>query len=264
MDDALKHRYGPWALVTGASSGIGAEMARELAAHGLDVIITARRASLLQALADELSRAHGVKVEVVALDLAQPDFMSTLVSACAGKDIGLVVSNAGFGLKGEHHQLDADRLTAMLNVNCHAPMLIAHAFAPQLIARGRGGLILTGSIEGYLGFPWSSAYAASKSFVLTLGEGLWGELSRHGLDVLVLMPGATDTDAPTLQGIDKRKIPGEIMPPKEVARMTLMQLKRGPAFIPGWKNRALMWMLTVLPRRLALRLAAKGIRDSMA
>jgi short-subunit dehydrogenase len=264
MDDALKHRYGPWALVTGASSGIGAEVARALAAHKIDLIITARRAPLLDALADELRGTHGVQVEVVALDLSRPDFLSTVAEVCAGKDIGLVVSNAGFGVKGEHHAQDPQQLTAMLNVNCHAPMLLANAFAPRLLARGRGGLLLTGSIEGYLGFPWSSAYAATKAFVLNLGEGLWGELHGRGVDVLVLMPGATDTDAPTLQGVDKKKIPGAIMPPSEVARLALARLSRGPAFIPGWQNRLLMWLLTALPRRLALRLAGKGIRDSLA
>ena len=262
MADDFKQRFGPWAIVTGASSGIGAEFARELAVRGLDVVISARRADRLEQLAGDLRRAHGTRVEVVPLDLERPDFIGPLLRACADKDAGLVVSNAGFGLKGEHHALDAARLTAMLNVNCHAPMLLAHAFAPRLIARGRGGLLFTGSIEGFIGFPWSAAYAATKAFVMTLGEALWGELRAHGVDVMVLAPGATDTDAPTLQGIDKHQLAG-LMPPSEVARRALDRLGRAPLFVPGWLNRAMVRFLTIVPRRLGVLAAGKGMRDAI-
>jgi short-subunit dehydrogenase len=258
------HRYGPWALVTGASSGIGEAFARLLAARGIHLVVTARRANLLSALASELSRAHGVEVLPIAVDLAQPDFIGPILAACEGKDIGLVVSNAGFGLKGEHHTIEASQLVAMLNVNCNAPMLLAHAFAPRLLSRGRGGLLFTGSIEGFLGFPWSSAYAATKAFVMVLGEGLWGELEARGVDVLVLSPGATDTDAPTLQGIDKRVMPGKIMAPADVAEQALARLGGRPVFVPGWMNRALVRVLTSLPRTVGLRAAGKGIRDTLA
>src|SRR5439155_1680994 len=185
-----------------------------------------------------------------------------LLRACADKDVGLVISNAGFGLKGEHHALDAARLTAMLNVNSHAPMLLAHAFAPRLIARGRGGLLLTGSIEGFIGFPWSAAYAATKAFVMTLGEALWGELRAHGVDVMVLTPGATDTDAPTLQGIDKHQLAG-LMPPSEVVRQALARLGGPPVFVPGWLNRVMVRFLTSVPRRLGVLVAGKGMRDAI-
>jgi short-subunit dehydrogenase len=262
MANDFTHRFGPWALVTGASSGIGEQFARQLAARGLNVVITARRAALLEHLAAELTRTHGVQVTVLALDLAQPDFMAPLLAACADKDIGLVVSNAGFGLKGEHHNLDAARLSAMLNVNCHAPMLLAHAFAPQLIARGRGGLLFTGSIEGFMGFPWSTAYAATKAFVMSLGEGLWGELTARGVDVMVLAPGATDTDAPTLQGIDKSQLAG-MMPPAEVVRQALAQLGKKTVFITGWTNRLLVRFLTMVPRRVGLRIAGKGMQVAL-
>jgi short-subunit dehydrogenase len=256
-------RFGPWALVTGASSGIGEALARELAAKKLNLVITARRVDRLETLAAELRRDHGVQIEVLALDLARLDFIRDVEAACAGKDIGLVMSNAGLGFKGEHHALDAARLSAMLQVNCHAPMILAHTFAPRLIARGRGGLVFTGSIEAFLGFPWSSAYAASKAFVHSLGEGLWGELRAHGVNVLVLSPGATDTEGPALQGVDKKKI-GRLMPPADVARATLAELERGPVFIPGWTNRLLVRLLTALPRKVALRLVGKGMRDTIA
>ncbi len=258
---AFARRYGPWAVVTGASSGIGAEFARQLAARGINLVITARRTALLEQLAAEL-RGTGVQTEVVATDLAQPDFLGPLLAACADKDIGLVVSNAGFGLKGLHHELDGERLTAMLNVNCHAPMRLAQALAPRLIARGRGGMIFTGSIEGFIAFPWSTAYAATKAFVQSLGEGLWAELRPYGVDVLVLAPGATDTDAITLQGIDKRQLSG-LMAPADVVGQALTQLGRRPVVITGWMNRVLVRVLRAMPRRLAVPLAGKGMKTAL-
>jgi short-subunit dehydrogenase len=255
---------GKTALVTGASSGIGKAFAELLAEKGYGVVLTARRADRLEALAAELRAAHRVRVEVLALDLADPGFLEPLVAACAGRELGLVVSNAGFGVKGEHHTLPAAELRAMLAVNTLAPTLLAHAFAPALVARGRGGLLFTGSIESFLGFPFSSAYAATKAYVTVLGEGLWGELERHGVDVLVVAPGATDTDAPTRQGIDKAKIPGKMMAPAQVAEEALARLGGRPVHVAGWQNRWLVRLLTALPRRTALRLAGKGIRDSLA
>src|SRR5262249_49007962 len=121
-NDRFVERFGPWALVTGASSGIGAELARALAARGLHLVMPARRAARLDELAAELRQRHGVTVEVVAVDLARPDFLGPLAAACAERDVGLVVSNAGFGKKGAHHEIAAEELTAMLMVNCHAPM----------------------------------------------------------------------------------------------------------------------------------------------
>jgi short-subunit dehydrogenase len=258
----LARRFGPWALVTGASSGIGEHFARALAARGFHLVLTARRVALLEALAARLREEHGVRVEVVGVDLSRQDFLGSLLDACADKDVGLVVANAGFGLKGEHHTLEPTRLTEMINVNCHAPMLLAHAFAPRLVARGRGGLLFTGSIEAFRGFPYSSAYAATKAFVTILGEGLWGELRRHGVDVLVLSPGSTDTNAPIAQGIDRSALVG-LMQPAEVAERALARLGRQPVFIPGLINRLLVGLFTVLPRKLAVRLAGYGIRKAL-
>jgi short-subunit dehydrogenase len=256
------HRFGPWALVTGASSGIGEHFARALAARGIDLVLTARRVALLESLAARLREEHGVQVEVVGVDLSRQDFLAPLLDACAEKDVGLVVSNAGFGLKGEHHTLDAARLTEMLNVNCHAPMLLAHAFAPRLLARGHGGLLFTGSIEAFRGFPWSSGYAGTKAFVTIFGEGIWGELASRGVDVLVLAPGSTDTNAPVAQGIDRSALVG-LMQPAEVAERALARLGRQPVYVPGWINRLLVRLFTVLPRTLAVRLAGYGIRKAL-
>jgi len=262
MSTSFEERYGPWALVTGASSGIGEQFATALAERGLNLVIAARRKPRLERLAAELSGQHAVQVQVLELDLASPDFLATLLGATAGKDIGLVVCNAGFGLKGLHHLQERVQLDDMLAVNARAPTLIAQAYAPGLIERGRGGLLITGSVEGFLAFPWSAAYAASKAYVRSLGEALWAELRPLGIDVLVLAPSATDTEAVRLQGFDPAQM-HNLMPPRQVVELALGQLGKGPTYVPGAMNRAMVRFLTLLPRRWAIGLAGKGTKAAM-
>lgn len=259
---SFAERYGPWAVVTGASSGIGRQFATVLAERGLNVVIAARRTDRLELLARELTAKCRVQVQVLELDLAEPGFLQILLQATADKDVGLVISNAGFGYKGLFHLQERQQLDSMLNVNMHAPTLIAHAYAPSLIKRGRGGLLLTGSVEGFMAMPWSAAYAASKAYVHSLGEALWGELRPRGVDVLVLAPGATDTEAAALQGLDSKQF-GNLMPPRQVAQMALDHLGNGPIFVPGAANRAMVRFLGLLPRRTAITLAGKGTKAAI-
>ena len=255
-------QYGPWALVTGASSGIGEQFARLLAELGFHLIIVARREDRLLNLASELHARYSVEVEPVCLDLSSPDFLAPLATAIQGRDIGLLVSNAGFGLKGEHYQTDPAQMDRMLQLNSRAPMLLTHAISPALIKRGKGGILLTGSIEGFLAFPWSASYAASKAFVLSLGESLWYELKPYGVDVLVLAPGSTDTEALPMQGFNPEEQFG-LMPPQKVATLALAQLGKQPVFISGWMNRLFIRVLSALPRRIATSLAGSGMRSAI-
>ncbi len=252
-------KYGPWALVTGASSGIGEQFARLIAAEGLNVMLVARRDDRLQTIVEELRNQHGVEAESISLDLSTPDFLDSLLSACEGKDIGLVISNAGFGLKGLHHEIPLDKLSEMLDVNCRATLKITHSFIPRLIERGSGGIILTGSMEGFFGVPWSAAYSATKAFVLSLGEALWSELKRNNIDVLVLAPGSTDTDTHIAQGIAREDLFG-LKPPQEVAKLGLEQLGRSPVYVSGFLNRQLIRVFSKLPRKWAVASMGAGIR----
>ena len=255
-------KYGPWALVTGASSGIGEQFARQLARQGFNLVLVARRADRLQTLQTELLQQHGAKAEVVAEDLGDPAAIDRVLAALAGHDIGLVVSNAGFGLKGGFNQHARAELEAMLNVNARAPLLLLHGLLPQLRARGHAGVILTGSQEGEAAFPWSSAYAATKAYVHSLGLSLFGELQGTGVDVLVLAPGSTETEAPLLQGIRREALFG-VMSAEEVARQGLEQLGRRPLHVPAWYNRVLVHLLRALPRRWAIAVARQGIAATM-
>jgi len=147
----------------------------------------------------------------------------------------------------------------MIDVNCRAALMITHSFIPRLIERGRGGIILTGSMEGFFGVPWSAAYSATKAFVLSLGEALWSELRRHNIDVLVLAPGSTDTETHIAQGIAREDLFG-LKPPQEVAKLGLEQLGRSPVYVSGFFNRQLIRVFTKLPRKWAVASMGAGIR----
>jgi short-subunit dehydrogenase len=255
--------YGPWALVTGASSGIGEQFTRQLARRGLNVIVAARRGDRLASLASELSRKRGPQVEPCMVDFAERSAVDCLVAAVGERDLGLVVSNAGFGIKGAFIAARRDELESMFNVNARTPLLLLHALLPRLAARPKAGIILTGSQEGEAPFPWSAAYAATKAFVHSLGLGLYGELAGTGVDLLVLAPGATDTDAPLKQGFRKEALP-PLMPPAEVARQALAKLGRTPLHVPGTDNRRFVAQMKRMPREKLIAFNSSNMAAALA
>jgi short-subunit dehydrogenase len=237
MSIDFKDIYGPWAIVTGASSGIGESFSHAVARRGLRPLLVARRSDELARVAREVEVATGIRCEIVEADLASPDFIQTVTKACQSLDVGLVLSNAGYNPPGDFEERSAEELCAVLDTNCRAPVLLAEAFVPALRKRGRGGFLITGSIEGFFGVPHSAVYAASKNFVQAFGEGLWGELQPEGLDVLVLAPGATDT--PLIRSRNMQDLPG-IMTSEAVAEFGLDHLGQGPTAIPGKGNREMV------------------------
>ncbi len=255
----FRERYGPVALVTGASSGIGVGFAEELAARGLDLVLAARRVDAMVAHKRRIEAAYGVAVRTIGSDLTQPDAPAALSTACEGLDVGLVVSNAGFGAKGHFDQIDAGLMADMLAVNCHAPMQLAHGFLTGLKARGQGGIVLTSSVEGLMGGPFSTAYAATKALVIALGEGLWGELQGTGVDVLTLTPGATESEAAAKQGFDPSKMTN-VQSARECAALALDNLANGPTYCPNDHYRALFEKMLAMPRKEALLAMAQGMR----
>ena len=257
----FRETYGPVALITGASSGIGWAFAEALAERGLDLVLIARRADRLETLAAQLKAAHGTHCTILPLNLAAREAPAQILAATAGLDIGLVISNAGYGFKGEHSTVDPAGLTDMLMVNCNMPIQLAHDFIPRLKARGKGGLLLVSSVEGYLGCPGSAAYSASKALVIALGEALWGELQGTGVDMLTLCPGATESEAAAKQGIDPALMKN-VQPAREVAELTLAALAEGPTFCAHPHYRAMFEGLVAMPRRDALRAMATGMKQA--
>jgi uncharacterized protein len=215
----------------------------------------ARRVQRLEESATRLKKAHGAQVLVCQTDLAEVTAARHILDATAALDIGLVVSNAGFGMKGDYAAYEPKAMTDMLMVNCNVPMQLAHGFIPRLRKRGQGGIIFTSSIEALMGCPYSTAYSATKALVNALGEGLWAELQPDGIDVLTLCPGATESESAGLQGIDISKLQN-VMPAEDVARLTLNNLKNGPVFFSSEYYRTNFDKLLSLPRRDALMMMA--------
>lgn len=259
---AFHDRYGPVALITGASSGIGWAFAEELAERGFDLVLTARRTDRLEELAARLAAAHGTKAQLVESDLARPEAPAALLAATAGVDIGLVVSNAGFNIRGLFETTDAGEMAEMLTVNCHAPMQLAHGFLPRLKARGKGGLIFTSSVEGFIGCPFSTAYSATKALVIGLGEGLYGELAGSGIDVLTLCPGATESEA-TAKYAEKYAAVPNMQPAREVAQLALENIANGPVYVPNAHYKAQFEQLTAMPRAQAVVAMAAALKATL-
>jgi hypothetical protein len=242
---SLRERYGEWALVTGASSGIGAEFARALARDGVSCVLSARRADRLQTLATELESAFAVKTRVVPVDLSAPDGADRLVDAVADLDLAVVVANAGYGLAGRFDRQDVRRLRDMVQLNCIAPVTMVNRLLPRLKVRGRGAILIVSSIAGHQPVPFNAVYSATKGFDLLLGEALWAELLGTGIDVLVLEPGPTATEFQQVAGETAHE--GE--PPHRVVGVALNALGYQPSVIPGWFN----WLRANAAARLAPR-----------
>jgi short-subunit dehydrogenase len=253
-------RYGPWAVVTGASSGIGAEFARQLAERGLSLVLVARRRDKLEALGADLYATHGTEVRVVTCDLADEDGPARLIDEVADLDVGLLINNAGVGLKGRLVDIDPAVLRRLVEVNCQAPLALAHGFGRRLVARKRGGMVIVASTGGFQALPWSAAYGASKGFDLLLGEALAVELAPDGVDVLTLAPGGTDTEGPMNTGVDPAKVPVKLMSVTPVVRVALDSLGRRSLVIPGAGNRAAAWAVRLVPRAIAARAAGRIMR----
>jgi short-subunit dehydrogenase len=252
---SLRERYGDWALITGASSGIGAEFARALARDGISIVLAARRADKLEQLARELRENSGVRVRCVACDLATEAGVRTLLTASADLELAILINNAGVGYVGRFHEQDPARLAAMVQLNCATPVALTAALLPKLVARKRGAVIFTGSVSGSQPLPLHSLYSATKVFDNFLGESLWGELQGTGVDVLSLLPGSTETEF----AASADELPHEGATPAEVVRDALTALGHQPSVISGWFN----WLranagMRLFPRSV-LTLLAKGV-----
>jgi uncharacterized protein len=245
------HKFGSWAIVTGASSGIGKEFARQLAASGFDVVLVSRRLSTLEELGRRLATEFGVQYRAVEVDLTEEHFLSTLEEATHDLDIGLVVSNAGTWMLGDFVTMDSRALQRSLNLNVKAHLDVAHYFGQHLAQRRRGGLLLTASTAGLQGIPFSAEYAAAKAYVLALGEGLHNELQKVGVHVTVLLPGATDTPLLAASGFDLPAILKPMSVEQCVAEGLAALAANRATHIAGRINRILS---ALMPRRLATRM----------
>jgi short-subunit dehydrogenase len=240
----LRERYGPWAVVTGASDGIGRDFALQLAQSGLNLVLVARRGEVLAELGRELEQRHGIQPRVVAADLGTPAGIADVLRATAALDVGLLVASAGFGTSGRFIDAAIGPELDMIDVNCRAVAALAHHFGARFAKQRRGGIVLMSSLVAFQGVPRAANYAATKAYVQSLAEGLRVELAPFDVEVLASAPG------PILSGFAKRAdmTMGMASSPRAVARGTLDALGRTGTVRPGWLSKLLEWSLTFLPR----------------
>ncbi|MDH3199576.1 MAG: SDR family NAD(P)-dependent oxidoreductase [Myxococcales bacterium] len=256
---SFQERYGPWAVVAGASEGIGASFSRRLAGRGLNLVLLARRAGRLEELASELRTKHGVEVKTQSLDLGATNLLEGLKKATADLDVGLAIYNAAYSPIGRFLDVRLEDHFDVINVNVRGPLVVSHYFGQRLAARGRGGLILMSSMSGYQGTAMVANYAATKAYDTILAEGLWYELQEQGIDVLACVAGATLT--PSFEQSTDRTPSSWLarpMQPDEVTGQALRDLGQQPTGVSGRRNRFGATLLgRILPRRAAIRMVSK-------
>ena len=234
-DNAFQHRYGPWAVIAGASHGVGAAFAHQLAERGLHCVLVARRGEVMAQLKSELEDRYAVEVLVVTQDLSHPDACERLLATVGERQVGLFIYNAG----GDPYitrflDTSVEDWGALLRLNCLTVMQCSHAFGAAMLERGQGGLLLVGSQAALGGIRKLAMYTATKGFALNLGESLWAEWKDRGVDVLNLLIGTVDT--PTMRdAMVKLKIPDALTMtlPKaqDLALLALEELGNGPTLI---------------------------------
>jgi short-subunit dehydrogenase len=252
---------GSWALVTGASSGIGEVFARELAARGANLVLVARSQDRLEALAQELRDRFRVSVDVLACDLSGPGAGATLAARLAerGRQIDVLVNNAGFGLFAPLHEADPARIAQEVQLNVGALTELTCAVLPQMRARDRGAIVNLASTAAFQPVPYMSVYGATKAYVLSFTEALWAETRGSGVRVTALCPGATDT-AFFDNASDNASI-GRRMAPEQVVAAAFTALERRRCSVtPGLRNRLLAGSPRLLPRQTVARVSERTMR----
>lgn len=255
---------GKWALVTGASSGIGKALAVELAAGGTNLILTARRRDRLEEISRALTAPYRIQAEILLADLANPRAPDEIYAFTARKGITieLLINNAGFGAYGPLHQQDVQRLLDMVQVNCSAVVHLTRLYLPAMIERRRGDILVVASTAAFQAVPFISTYAATKSFDLLFAEGLAEEVKPFGVRVCCLCPGSTATEFQEVAGQPERTKHGQESAEK-VARTGLRALAAGKSYvISGFANYLGAHSQRLVPRRLVTRVAAGMFRPA--
>lgn len=241
---AFQKKYGPWALITGASSGIGEAMAFEAARRRLNVVLTARSEARMADISVQLKQTYGVETRVIVADLAKASGVDAVTGQTAELDIGLLANCAGFGTSGDFVDIPAEDELDMIDVNCRASAALTHVFSRRFIERGRGGVILMSSIVAFQGVARSANYAATKAWVQVFAEGLRMELAPRRIDVLAVAPGPVNSGFAARAGMQM----GGAARPVTIARGAFAALGRTGLVRPGALAKLLGYNLAILPR----------------
>jgi len=263
MSDTWKSRWkGKWAVITGASAGIGLEFAKLLAANGANLVLTARRTDRLEQIAKDLKSQHSVSIEVFSADLTQPDASPQIYAFTASRkiEVEFLINNAGFGAFGYAHEIRAEKMLEMIQVNCSAVVHLTRLYAPDMVARHHGDILIVASLAAFQPVPFNSVYAATKAFDLLFAEGIAEELRPSGLNVCALCPGSTTTEFQKVADQPDRIFKSSEAAEK-VARVGLEAIAAGKSYvISGFMNNVMKQGQRLAPRSVVAKMAANMMR----
>lgn len=260
---AFRAKYGQWALIAGASEGIGAALTDQLGARGLNLVLIARNGALLEEVAAQARERHGVQTRVVVADLTAPDVVSTIAAATEDLDVGLLIYNAGASDRtAPFLENELEYSLKQVALDCVGPMALARHFGPAMCERGRGGIVLVASLACLAGSATLAVYAAVKAFQHTFAEGLWAELRPHGVDVCCTPLGMTYTPALARMGVEYD--PQTQMRSEDVAAEIIANIGNGPTFVVGENNRAVASQVWTVERRTLVEMISAASTEFAA
>jgi short-subunit dehydrogenase len=261
MPGSFSSKYGPWALITGASRGLGAEFARQCAELGLNLVLVATNAALLNAQADALKKNHNVKVKTIVCDLSREDILRDITPITDSLEIGLLVNNAGLSRVAPFLCQTLDQLVKQLHVNSRAGLILSHHFGRKMAEKRHGGIIFLSSGSAMFGTAYCANYAGTKAYNLIIAETLWYELGRYGVDVLGFMAGPTKTPGWDANHPKPSQLV-KVMDPGATVTEALQALGKRPSLIAGRVNRLGYFLLgKTVSRAQAIRLLSKSMND---
>jgi len=253
MKDLTKH-YDGWALVTGATSGIGEAFAQQLAQQGFNLVLISRSEKTLTNAKKKLEQQHVVQIRTLTIDLSLPDAIEQIIQKTNDIEVGLVIPNAGVENTGELVENDLVAETRLIHLNMTLPMQLSHHFGQKMKQRKQGGILLISSLFGYQPVPFVANYSASKAYVLSLGQALHVEMKKYDVDVAVLSPGLTRTTMSASMPIDFSKLPLSAQHPQQVAKLGLSILGTQASVVSGIFNKLLAWENRFMPSLFSTKL----------
>jgi short-subunit dehydrogenase len=258
----FKEKYGSWALITGATSGIGAELTSQAAAKGLNVVLVARKEKELEDHAKSIRERYGVETKTISADLSTNEGVEKVKDI--DKKIGLLILAAGIEVNGAFEKTPIEKELQTIQLNIVSTLALTHHFSKGMVERGKGGILMIASLSGHMPNPYFSNYAGSKAYVLNFGASLYGELQPKGVDVSVLSPGLTSTPMIADNGMDWSKTPMEAMDPSVVAEIGIEGLGKRFLSIPGRKNKIMAWMAKHMPTEMQSKMNEKMVRKAIS
>lgn len=260
----FKEKYGPWAVVTGATSGIGEAISHQLAAKGLNIVLVARKKDELEAKAAALKSKYHIDTHIVSADLATEEGIAAVKASTKGLPVGLLAVAAGLEVNGAFEKNDILQELKVVQINISATLQLTHHFSESMVNNGRGGIIMVASLSGHMPNPYFANYAGTKAYILNFGASLYGELKPKGVDVTVLSPGLTNTPMATSTGVDWSKTPMQALSPDEVAQTAVNALGKKLLAIPGTKNKMMAAMAKHGPLQMQANMNEKMMKKALS